>query len=945
MKKVLIALAGLSFFAFPFIADAAIATPWNATSTDPGYISPNLINGNNPSLKISSTATSTFSNGINFLNGCLAYNGTCLISGGGSSGGLSTTSPIASSNLLVYSSVGAGSAYGIATSTLTASSPLTGSFTQIGSGGALGCQTASGSQAGCLSSADWTTFNTKQSLLTGTQGQVAYFSGTNTAIGTSTIFITPASAVGINTLTPSAQFDVAGTTTDATAQAMDIWNSAIVNLFRIRNDGHIGIGSTTPGALLSIHALNQTNNLNLFTVASSTASATTTFLTILNTGFVGIGTSSPNTTFVVANDTGQLISRFISGTTNGATRLQLQGNLQGNNFGEFRMNNSATGAATWTGTSNTVVFNAGSAISSFNFGTQGATPIVFYTGSTAMSAEKFRIDTLGNIGIGTSSPFALLSISARDTTNNPTLFSISSSTSAATTTLFNILNTGFTGISTSSPGSLLSIGSLANFTTATSTFYSTGGINLTGGGCFAINGTCVGAGGSGTVTSIATNNGITGGTITTTGTIGLAAIAANSVLANITGASAVPTAIATSSLFLNASATNTGLLTSTDWTTFNNKGSGTVTGSGATNRMAYWSGASALTSSASFTFDGTTLIDTAGSVGLGTTTPFAKLSVAAIGTDTNNTLFAISSSTSVFATTTLFAVANTGGTTINASGSLVRGLKSFETIGSNNGDGYGVDAQAIGAAALNGGNAYGIMASSTQTGNGNNSYGGYFQANGDNNANKYSVYATQAYTTKAYSIYSALGTNYFAGNSGFGTTTAAYALAVSAIAQQSGLIPLFSVGSTTNATLLTVLGNGNIGVGTTSPYATLSVQSNASVGDAFVVATTTGSPIGGYDNDGHRFTSGPPGVISTCGTGTGTIVGDDQSGTITTATAATACTLTFAKAYRKTPSCTVTDNSLVGFADISSISTTAVTFGISSALTGGLLYYSCIYHN
>lgn len=49
-----------------------------------------------------------------------------------------------------------------------------------------------------------------------------------------------------------------------------------------------------------------------------------------------------------------------------------------------------------------------------------------------------------------------------------------------------------------------------------------------------------GGGGSGSVTSIATNNGLTGGTITTTGTIGLAPIAANSVLANLTGGSAVP---------------------------------------------------------------------------------------------------------------------------------------------------------------------------------------------------------------------------------------------------------------------------------------------------------------------------------------------------------------------------------------------------------------------
>jgi hypothetical protein len=54
-------------------------------------------------------------------------------------------------------------------------------------------------------------------------------------------------------------------------------------------------------------------------------------------------------------------------------------------------------------------------------------------------------------------------------------------------------------------------------------------------------------------------------------TIGLTSIAANSILG--TYAAGVPTAIATSSLFQNASALTAGLLTSGDWSTFNNKDS------------------------------------------------------------------------------------------------------------------------------------------------------------------------------------------------------------------------------------------------------------------------------------------------------------------------------------------------------------------------------------
>lgn len=147
-------------------------------------------------------------------------------------------------------------------------------------------------------------------------------------------------------------------------------------------------------------------------------------------------------------------------------------------------------------------------------------------------------------------------------------------------------------------------------------------------------------------------------------------------------------------------------------------------------------------------------------------------------------------------------------------------------------------------------------------------------------------------------------------------------------------------GATSQATFTSTA----VGIGSSTPSAMLSVMSGSGTGTAFAVATTTGRDIGGYDNDGHAFTGGVAPAISSCGTGTGTVVGDDQSGTITTATAATACTLTFAKAYKNTPVCVVTGNSLVGFADISSISTTAVTFGISSALTAGNLYYSCSYH-
>lgn len=60
---------------------------------------------------------------------------------------------------------------------------------------------------------------------------------------------------------------------------------------------------------------------------------------------------------------------------------------------------------------------------------------------------------------------------------------------------------GSVGIGTTTPGSLFSVGGITNFTAATSTFYSSGGINLQA-GCYAVNGTCVGGGGGSSGTDV-----------------------------------------------------------------------------------------------------------------------------------------------------------------------------------------------------------------------------------------------------------------------------------------------------------------------------------------------------------------------------------------------------------------------------------------------------------
>jgi hypothetical protein len=72
-----------------------------------------------------------------------------------------------------------------------------------------------------------------------------------------------------------------------------------------------------------------------------------------------------------------------------------------------------------------------------------------------------------------------------------TNMSVEGQLSAGAISATNILSGSSIGIGTSTPGSVFAVNGVTNLTTATSTFYSTGGINLTG-GCFAINGVCIG---------------------------------------------------------------------------------------------------------------------------------------------------------------------------------------------------------------------------------------------------------------------------------------------------------------------------------------------------------------------------------------------------------------------------------------------------------------------
>lgn len=530
-------------------------------------------------------------------NGTLSSTGTNCGSGGGGtfpftpqSYGNSTSTTLGFLNGLfsngstTISSLGSGIVganngllYGAATSTLTPSSPLTGSFTQLGSGGSLGCQTASGSQAGCLSSANWTTFNNKagfgylfpvggygtttglgifgsSTIGDGTQAGGLTISGNATTTGVAlmtNLFVTGSSTLPY--LQPVAPFEVVGGNTDGatvtgtaglaefggyvdtpfisagltqnylvrseTLDTAATWVSSVgvivANGLNAPNDAVIA-ERIQPGTVAT-DGINQTIqnsltgnvNFSVWLKSRVTPTATTTLevdfgngtatttgtgcivnlsqewkrynctqmlsggptrITVLienGTADIGAwGTQLSNTSNTIAyvGNTSTNQSLFIPATRI-SSNLTAAGSLNagtGVSVGGA-LTNASTGAFSGLVTASQYRVSGGNSAGSPAYASTGdtATGLFLSTsgahiiGFTSNGVEVARIASGGNTGIGSSSPYAKLSVHANNGDTNTTLFAIASSTASATTTLFSVSNTGVAS-TTSLFGAMLS---------------------------------------------------------------------------------------------------------------------------------------------------------------------------------------------------------------------------------------------------------------------------------------------------------------------------------------------------------------------------------------------------------------------------------------------------------------------------------------------------------
>ena len=483
-------------------------------------------------------------------------------------------------------------------------------------------------------------------------------------------------------------------------------------LFVVRNAGNVGIGTTSPYAAFSVVGstgvvadnftatgtqfvssfqqilANSSSTLQNFTaILSTTTSATTTSL-----GVSGTASSSALVVSGNASSTTLLGNLSVTGTA-GFNRLYLTGATStfasGLNLsaGCFAVNGtcinnfavSTIAQSKWaTSTDNLTISPAGA--SSVVVGGSATTTVGktfevignalfdgIYASSTSMFGAHIDLTSATTSGsLTVTNSFGLNSEYFTDltgaglvnTSGTLTLAGLAQSkwaTSSASTTA--IIPSGgdsiSLGIATATPGSRLAVGGIANFSTATSSFYSSGGIDLSD-GCFSIDGTCVG-GSSLAMSSITQSKWATSSdNVSLQPNAGTGIIVTNSTTTSATTTSFVTTGTASSSaLVVSGNATSTTLLgnlsvtgtagfnrlyltgaTSTFASGLNLSagcfavngtcvGGSSLTGSGAANRAAFWTAAGNLSYDDTFVWDNTNK-----RLGIGTSTPWGALSIA-----------------------------------------------------------------------------------------------------------------------------------------------------------------------------------------------------------------------------------------------------------------------------------------------------------------------------
>ena len=285
--------------------------------------------------------------------------------------------------------------------------------------------------------------------VTGTAGQFPYYNGVSTLIATSSIFLATSGNVGIGTTTPGSLLSLSGSNTNTTLTTLGTPTLQISNSNTTDNNfaslafrSIDSVGAEFTGSRISGVFTNHTDGAEAGDIAllTMTAGAVSEKMRITGAGNVGISTTSPISTLTLSTAAGNTDGRTITLANNDTTQSNAQG------YGRISFFGSDAGGAG----ERAYIYGVAS-------GSGGQADITFGTAGSLAVSEKMRITQDGLFGFGTTTPFARFSI-AGDAGGTVPLLTISSSTAAfATSTVFHITSQGLIGVASSSPLARFSI--------------------------------------------------------------------------------------------------------------------------------------------------------------------------------------------------------------------------------------------------------------------------------------------------------------------------------------------------------------------------------------------------------------------------------------------------------------------------------------------------------
>ncbi|MBI2054636.1 MAG: hypothetical protein HYT39_00860, partial [Candidatus Sungbacteria bacterium] len=517
-----------------------------------------------------------------------------------------------------------------------------------------------------------------------------------------------------------------------------VGNNGATEAMRIVNSGNVGIGTTSPYSKLSIANLATDSTQPLLTIASSTASATTTLFTVLNSGNVGIGTANPSqkldivggrvsvdcgvsscTAFDSANADAQIRLSFISQSTGWS--------IEGGGTTVATLRFDADRARFYAGTNDEVfsVLEGGNiGIGDINpdallevSASAGASDLFMLSSDDGTDGNRFIVKNSGNVGIGTTSPATTLSVQGNalisgNITSVANITATGTITLPATTATVGIIksaantllhtfgtNNTFVGVSAgnltmdtdSQRDTAVGTNALASLTTAATSLTAVGynalTLNTTGDDNTAVGDRALAANVSGSNNTALGSSALTSNTNSSNTAVGFEAMKLN------TGGSE-NTAVGFDSLFNNISGiqnTTIGIYSLLNTTAGNNvavgRNAGRANTTGSTNTFigaqddstfgltsANLTNATAIGYNAVVTQSNSLILGSGANVGIGTTSPYAMLSVT--GQIVSNNF----SATSTTATSTIA----TGGFTVGTNQFVVQQTSGNVGIGTTN---------------------------------------------------------------------------------------------------------------------------------------------------------------------------------------------------------------------------------------------------------------------